>query len=102
MLDFLSKKVDIIRISSFVKTKPIGIKNQPYFTNGAVKIRTSLPEEELVILLKKIEDDCGRDRTVPQFGPRTIDLDIVTWNGKIVDPDYYSRDFLKQSVDELL
>jgi 7,8-dihydro-6-hydroxymethylpterin-pyrophosphokinase len=43
----------------------------------------------------------GRDRTAPKFGPRNIDLDIVVWNGEIVDNDYYTRDFLQKSVDEI-
>ena len=50
---------------------------------------------------KKIEDKMGRDRTAPKFGPRNIDLDIVVWNGEIVDDDYYTRDFLQKSVREI-
>ncbi len=101
MLQVLKQKVDIINVSSFIKTKPIGITNQPNFTNGAVKIQTELPEKKLKKVLKGIEDQMGRDRSQPKFGPRCIDLDIVVWNGKIVDPDYYTRDFLKTSVDEI-
>jgi 2-amino-4-hydroxy-6-hydroxymethyldihydropteridine diphosphokinase len=84
-----------------IKTKPIGISTQPDFTNGALKIRTNLNQEDLTKLLKSIEDDMGRDRSVPKFGPRCIDLDIAVWNGEIVDDDYYTRDFLKKSVDEI-
>lgn len=101
MLEILKKRVNVLRVSSFLKTKPIGISNQPYFTNGAVKINTELDRETLNHELKKIEDELGRDRTAPKFGPRTIDLDIVIWNGKIVDEDYYTRDFLQKSVDEI-
>ena len=102
MLDLLGLQVKITGLSEFIITKPIGIENQPDFTNGAVKILTDLSFSELTSLLKKIEDDLGRDRTAPKYGPRTIDLDIVIWNGKIVDPDYYSRDFLQQLIAELL
>jgi 2-amino-4-hydroxy-6-hydroxymethyldihydropteridine diphosphokinase len=91
-----------VKVSSFIKTKPIGIENQSEFTNGAVKIKTSLSREDLTVLLKAIEDQMGRDRTAPKFGPRNIDLDIVVWNGEIVDDDYYTRDFLQKSVNELL
>jgi 2-amino-4-hydroxy-6-hydroxymethyldihydropteridine diphosphokinase len=31
-----------------------------------------------------------------------MDLDIVFWNGEIIDEDYHSRDFLRQSVAEIL
>jgi 2-amino-4-hydroxy-6-hydroxymethyldihydropteridine diphosphokinase len=101
MLEILNHHVEIVKISSFIKTKPIGIENQPEFTNGAVKIETEFSREDLTFLLKAIEDHMGRDRTGPKFGPRNIDLDIVVWNGEIVDNDYYTRDFLQKSVSEL-
>lgn len=102
MLEILKGYVEIVKVSSFIKTKPIGIENQPEFTNGAVKIITNLSQRELNDLLKEIEDKMGRDRTAPKFGPRNIDLDIVVWNGEIVDDDYYTRDFLQKSVSELI
>lgn len=102
MLQILAEQVEIVRVSSFLKTKPLGISDQPDFTNGAVKIRTHYNYEELIPLLKRIEDQLGRDRTAPKFGPRTMDLDIVVWNSQIVDDDYFSRDFLKTVVDQLI
>lgn len=101
MLDILAGKVIVLKVSDFIKTKPIGIKNQPDFTNGAVKIQTEMHPDSLNSLLKKIEDEMGRDRSQPKFGPRCIDLDIVCWNGEIIDPDFYSRDFLKKSVMQI-
>lgn len=101
MLEILGKEVEILKVSSWLKTKPIGIEDQPDFTNGAVKIQTSLNREGLNRLLKNIEDRLGRDRSAPKFGPRSIDLDIVVWNGEIVDEDYYTRDFLQKSVQEV-
>lgn len=102
MLEVLGNEVEILKVSSMLKTKPIGIENQPEFTNGAVKIKTGLSREELNRHLKKIEDQLGRDRSAPKFGPRTIDLDIVIWNGDIVDEDYYTRDFLQKSIQEVI
>lgn len=101
MLKILGNEVEVQKVSTLVKTKPIGIENQPYFTNGALKVQTGMNREELKQLLKTIEDELGRDRSAPKFGPRTMDLDIVIWNDKIVDEDYYSRDFLQKSVDEV-
>ncbi len=102
MIVYLGERVKIVKVTPLIKTKPIGIENQPDFTNGAVKIETLLPKENLNLLLKSIEDQLGRDRTAAKFGSRTIDLDIVVWNGEIVDNDYFTRDFLKNSVDELI
>ena len=101
MLEILKGKVEVVKVSAMIKTKPIGIENQPDYTNGAVKINTVLNQNNLTVLLKSIEDKMGRDRTAPKFGPRNIDLDIVVWNGEIVDNDYYTRDFLQKSVDEI-
>jgi 2-amino-4-hydroxy-6-hydroxymethyldihydropteridine diphosphokinase len=100
-LALLKQQVEIIAISSWVKTAPIGITDQDDFINGAVRIRTALSRDSLFNYLKKIEDKLGRDRTLPKFGPRTIDLDIVVWNKIIIDNDYYTRDFMKNTVNEL-
>ena len=102
MLDLLKMKVEVIRVSTLVKTKPIGIKDQPDYINGAVMINTDLDQANLKKVLKDIEILLGRDPAAHKFGPRCIDLDIIVWNGEIVDLDYYSRDFLKKSVQEVL
>jgi 2-amino-4-hydroxy-6-hydroxymethyldihydropteridine diphosphokinase len=101
MIELLGQEVEITGLSPMVKTKPIGIVNQPEFTNGALKLKTILERQELKNLLRKIEDQLGRDRNLPKFGPRTIDLDIVVWNGEIIDQDYYTRNFLRTAVDAL-
>ncbi len=101
MLEILKREVTVLAVSSMIKTKPIGIEDQPDFTNGAVKINTGLDQTDLKKVLKQIEDRMGRDRTGPKFGPRCIDLDIAVWNGEVVDEDYYTRDFLRKSVQEL-
>jgi 2-amino-4-hydroxy-6-hydroxymethyldihydropteridine diphosphokinase len=98
MLEILRTKVKVIKVSPMIRTSPIGIKDQPEYTNGAVKIETQKDRASLNRTLKKIEDKLGRDRSGPKFGPRTMDLDIVVWNGEIVDPDYYTRDFIRTSV----
>jgi 2-amino-4-hydroxy-6-hydroxymethyldihydropteridine diphosphokinase len=100
-LKLLAEKVAIEKVSTLVRTKPIGITDQPDFINGAVKISTHLSREELKLFLKLTEDQTGRDRSQPRFGPRTIDLDIVVWNGEIVDPEYHTRDFLQIAVAEI-
>jgi len=98
MLQILQQKVTVLKVSPMIRTKPIGITDQPDYTNGAVKIETELGRSDLNNMLKAIEDDLGRDRSGPKFGPRCIDLDIVVWNGEIVDQDYYTRDFIRSSV----
>ena len=101
MLHLLGEDYLVQKHSQWIKTAPIGITNQDDFINGAVLVRTKLSKKEFNLYLKQLEDRMGRDRSQPKFGPRVIDLDIVVWNGEIVDDDYHSRDFLKIPVDEL-
>ncbi|MDD2304120.1 MAG: 2-amino-4-hydroxy-6-hydroxymethyldihydropteridine diphosphokinase [Prolixibacteraceae bacterium] len=101
MLRLLATEVEIVQVSQMVQTKPIGIAEQADYTNGAVRIRTEMSLERLSLYLKMLEDRMGRDRSQKKFGPRNIDLDILIWNDAIVDPDYYTRDFLRKSAHEL-
>jgi 2-amino-4-hydroxy-6-hydroxymethyldihydropteridine diphosphokinase len=101
MLRILAEKVKIVQVSELVQTKPIGITEQADYTNGAVRIRTAMKLETLSSYLKRLEDRLGRDRSQQKFGPRNIDLDILIWNNAVIDPDYYTRDFLRNSATEL-
>ena len=101
MLRLLSEDVEVIQVSTMIQTKPIGITEQPDYTNGAVKVATEMDIQALSGYLKQLEDRMGRDRTQKKFGPRNIDLDILIWNNTIIDKDYFTRDFLRQSAAEL-
>jgi len=98
----LKSKFKVSKMSRWIRTKPFGILDQPDFFNGVLIMVTELGIESLKQELKSIEDLMGRDRSKPKFGPRIIDLDILIWNGKIIDKDYYDRDFLRKGVEEIL
>ena len=98
----LKSRFKVSKRSQWTRTKPIGIQEQPDFYNGALLMETELEQQSLKKELKRIEDILGRDRSLPKFGPRTIDLDILIWNKKVVDEDYYVRDFLRKGYIEEL
>ena len=98
----LKSKFKVSKTSRWIQTKPIGILDQPDFYNGVLIMVTELGMESLKQELKIVEDLMGRDRSKPKFGPRIIDLDILIWNGKVIDKDYYDRDFLRKGVEEIL
>ncbi|MCI0494749.1 2-amino-4-hydroxy-6-hydroxymethyldihydropteridine diphosphokinase [candidate division KSB1 bacterium] len=87
--------------SEIVETEPIGFKEQPNFLNCAMLIETFMEREALTEWLKSVERQLGRIPTANKYGPRPIDLDIIVWNGEIVDEDVYERDFLMNAVREL-
>ena len=98
----LKSRFKVSKRSQWTRTKPIGIQDQPDFYNGALLMETELEQLSLKKELKRIEDILGRDRSLPKFGPRTIDLDILIWNKEVVDEDYYERDFLRKGVEEII
>ena len=100
--EILSKKYTVLKESRFITTKPIGIPRQANFINGALLITTKLNLKQLRKSLKEIEHALGRERDGNKFGPRTIDLDLLVWNGEIMHEDVNSRDFVKTSVLELI
>lgn len=91
----------LISVSRFMKTSPEGNPDQPDFLNGAFYIKTGLDQVSLKDKLKDIEAKLGRTRTSNKNGARTIDLDIVVFNGEVTDPDYERYAFVKKSVDEI-
>ncbi|TCO05399.1 2-amino-4-hydroxy-6-hydroxymethyldihydropteridine diphosphokinase [Natronoflexus pectinivorans] len=97
----LQNHFEVLSVSSLQTTKPIGIVDQQDFINGAVLATTNEAKKKVNIILKKIENEMGRDRTVPKFGPRNIDLDLLIWNDEVVDDDYHTRPFLQEAVKEL-
>jgi len=101
-LELLGSAQELKAVSKLTATKPIGFTNQPDFVNGAALIRTSMNYELFVNYLKDIEKQLGRVREGDKYGPRTIDLDVIIWNGLIVGNDFFERRFVRDAVKELV
>lgn len=95
-INLLAKHMQVEKMAPRLVTAPIGGIPQPDFVNTAVSGTTYESFNELNKNLKQIENQMGRDRSRPKFGPREIDLDILEWNDKIVDDDFTERDFLQK------
>ncbi len=91
----------ILNESRFVETEPLAGRDQPNYMNGAMLIQTSMGREELKSWLRELERELGRIRKSDRYDSRTIDLDIVVWDGEIVDEDVYEREFLKTAILEV-
>ncbi len=100
--DAIGGEFKIIKSSSFVETEPVGFKEQDRFINGALLIETESDAGGLKSWLRKLEAELGRVKTDDKYGPRIIDLDILVWNGEVVEEEVYEREFLKKSIKELL
>ena len=65
-----------INISNTYVTPSIGFEG-PEFLNLIISGNAELSLEQLNAMLKVIEDNAGRDRTLKKFDSRTLDIDIV-------------------------
>ena len=92
----------ILTETSLLQTKPISPIPQADFLNGAILIAADLDYKELLAQLKKIEVTLGRQKDHTPMGPRTIDLDVIVWNNRVVHKDFYSRNFVRTAVHQLL
>ena len=98
-----------IQLSSFYESEAFGMEGD-YFINAVIYLKSKKNHKEILSLLKQIEHECGRVRDPNnKFTPRTLDLDIIDWNGftgmlddkQYPDPEIQQRDFIKIPYLEL-
>lgn len=83
-----SDGVRVDEVSSLYETTPIGGPPQRSYINLAVRLETSLTPRELLELCQSIEAKMGREPSPVRWGPRVIDLDILTYDDeKVSEPD---------------
>ncbi|HEU4942712.1 MAG TPA: 2-amino-4-hydroxy-6-hydroxymethyldihydropteridine diphosphokinase [Gaiellaceae bacterium] len=103
------EEIEVQRVSRLRETDPVGYEDQPQFLNGVARLQTSLEPRELLTVLLDLERDLGRTRHGPRFGPRTIDLDILLYDDRVVDepglrvphPRIAERAFVLEPLAEL-
>ncbi len=78
--------ITVTRRSTNYETEAEGGGDQPPFINAAVEIKTTLPPLKLLEVTQEIEAALGREREV-EWGPRTIDLDILLYDDQILSED---------------
>jgi len=96
------------KISRIIETLPQGGPVQGPYLNGVLEIETQLSPYQLLQELQKIEAALGRVRAVVN-GPRTIDLDILTYADLrihedalcIPHPRMMERDFVLVPLKEI-
>ncbi len=100
--ELLEANYSIVKWSKSHTTPAMDVPDsQPDFVNCACLLETSCSWPELRTQLKDIERQLGREPNSSD-APRCIDMDILIWNGAVVDKDVYMRPFLKYMIVELL
>jgi len=89
---FESYKIKIIKKSSFYETPSYPDKTNPKFINIVVEISTNLSPSDFASVLFSIEEKLERKR-IKKNEPRTCDIDIIDFNGKVMEFSYKSLIF---------
>ena len=97
----ISRFLHILEISSVYESEPFGFLEQRAFLNMAVLASGSIPPEELLDMVKRVEKVMGRRKPFPN-APRTIDIDILMYGDlrmneehlRIPHPGLFERKFM--------
>jgi 2-amino-4-hydroxy-6-hydroxymethyldihydropteridine diphosphokinase len=82
----LREATEVIAVSSYLQTKPVGGPEQPDYLNAVAIVESELPAKDLLALLNGIETAMGRTREI-HWGPRVIDLDLIQYGGLLVQDE---------------
>ena len=88
-VDALSETPGVVveGVSSVYETAPLGGKDQPYYLNAVVTVRTGLTPHLLLERAFAVEDAFGRTRA-ERWASRTLDVDVIAYDELISDdPD---------------
>jgi 2-amino-4-hydroxy-6-hydroxymethyldihydropteridine diphosphokinase len=102
--------IGAVRLSTVIETEPWGYGNQPMFLNAVAEVETPLTARQLLDHLLEVELGLGRERVGAQWGPRTIDLDLLLYGDETIDepglvvphPRLRDRDFVLRPLAELV
>lgn len=98
----LSRAARVVKTSACWETSPFD-GSGPNFINLAVCLSTHLDISALKSgLIASIENELGRVRTADKNAPRTIDLDIIVFDGRVINPALWERAYLALTISEFL
>jgi len=70
------------KVSSLYESPAEGFKGKDFYNIG-VNVETQIKISEVIKILHQIEDSLGRNRGLPKFSSRIIDLDLVLYDDVI-------------------
>lgn len=87
----LNDMASVIQKSSVWETPAVGTSG-PNFLNAAVLATTEAhPDTFKYQFLRPLEARLGRVRTLDKNAPRTIDIDIVLWDDRVMDEEIWAQ-----------
>ena len=107
----LNEVSEVIALSSFYQTRPVGGPPQPDFINAVIIIETNLEPEELLLVAQAIEGAHGRERNenTVKWGPRFLDIDLIKCDEMVINtpdltiphPSAHEREFVLRPWNDI-
>jgi 2-amino-4-hydroxy-6-hydroxymethyldihydropteridine diphosphokinase len=101
-VDLLAQHLRVGDRSSVWESPPVGGPG-PNFLNAVMLLFTHLEPDTLrEQLLRPVEDALGRVRSSDPNAPRTIDLDILVFDGQVLEPEIWEQAHWSVPLAELV
>jgi len=103
----------VIRRSTWYKSAPVPMSDQPWFVNGVAEVETDKSAEDVLRILHEVEREFGRIREI-KWEARVLDLDLIDYHGQSSDnktqssggvfphPHMHERAFVLVPLQELV
>ena len=103
------ERLNILAQSNIYETQAWGKENDPDYLNQCIKVSTELDAQSLMKLLLSIEEKLGRVRNENKNQARTVDIDMLLFNGDIIKtellevphPRLHLRQFVLKPLNEI-
>lgn len=103
------ERLNILAQSNIYETQAWGAEKTPDYLNQCIKVSTELDAQSLMDLLLGIEKKLGRVRNENKNESRTVDIDMLLFNGDIIKtellevphPRLHLRQFVLKPLNEI-
>ena len=101
-ISLLGKQTRLLELSTCWESAAVG-SDGPNFLNMGALVATPLDAASLKEqVLGPIEKALGRERSADKYAPRTMDIDIIIFDGLVLDPEIWRRVYLALIFAEML
>lgn len=100
---------DILKASLIYETEPWGCNHAGFFLNQVVELNTPQSPSVLLSTIQRIELMLGRVRGDERYAPRTMDIDILFYEDRVIKsseliiphPEMHKRRFVLEPMAEV-
>ena len=77
-----------LTISEIYQNKAVGFDGEDFY-NFVIRFATDMDVSAVYQALHGIENDLGRDRSLPKYSPRTLDLDLLLYDDLVMENEQF-------------